>query len=386
MSNRTSSKRFGRATAALAVVSAFAAIPAGAQAQTPVNLRTAAPFVTLAGSSVTNEGQPSTLYGNLGVSPGASLVMGGSTINGATHQNDTVAAQAQLDLAEAYDEAALNTPTTDKTGQDLGLQPPLTAGNYSYSSDALLNGTLTLDGENNPDAQFVFQIGSQLTTGVGSRVELIRGASPCNVYWQVGTLAALNSGTSFQGNIMANAEITLGEGASVRGRLLARTDADITLIHNVLDASMCGAGTSSPPGAILPGSTAPVSSTPGSGAPATGTRPFRRQAVPSRRGTARFRRLRPPSARSNCTEGFRARVRGRMIKRVAFSMDGKRISSRTRSPFQVTVKAARGSGSHKVRARVTFRDATRAKTLTLPYRACAAAVLQPRRGPAQFTG
>jgi len=65
-------------------------------------------------------------------------------------------------------------------------------------------------------------------------------------------------------------------------------------------------------------------------------------------------------------------------------MDGKRIGSRSRSPFQVFVRAA--PGRHNVTARVTFTDATRAKTLTLGYRVCAAQVLRPRRGPSQFTG
>ena len=73
-----------------------------------------------------------------------------------------------------------------------------------------------------------------------------------------------------------------------------------------------------------------------------------------------------------------------MIRRVVFSLDGRRISSRTSSPFSVFVR--RLSGRHSVTARVTFRDATRARTLRLGYRACAAAVLQPRRGPSQFTG
>ena len=73
-----------------------------------------------------------------------------------------------------------------------------------------------------------------------------------------------------------------------------------------------------------------------------------------------------------------------MIKRVVFSLDGKRISSQSRSPFNVSVRAL--PGKHNVRARVTFKDATRAKTLSLGYRACAAAVRQPRRGPSQFTG
>ena len=43
-------------------------------------------------------------------------------------------------------------------------------------------------------------------------------------------------------------------------------------------------------------------------------------------------------------------------------------------------------GAHAREARVTFKDATRAKTLALGYRACADAMLQPTPGPSQFTG
>jgi len=77
-------------------------------------------------------------------------------------------------------------------------------------------------------------------------------------------------------------------------------------------------------------------------------------------------------------------VRGRQIRRVVFSLDGKRVSSRSGSPFQVTVRA--GAGRHTIGARVTFKDATRAKSLSLRYRACGAALLTPRRGPSRFTG
>jgi hypothetical protein len=73
-----------------------------------------------------------------------------------------------------------------------------------------------------------------------------------------------------------------------------------------------------------------------------------------------------------------------MIKRVVFSLDGRRFSVRNRALFQVFVRAL--PGTHRVTARVTFRDATRARTLTLGYRVCASAVLRPRRGPSRFTG
>jgi hypothetical protein len=376
MSNRTRSGRFGRRAVALAVVSAFAALPAAAQAATtPVDLATAKPFVVLGGQAVTNSGQPSTLYGDLGTFPGTNISMGSSTVNGVTHNSDTEAANAQLALTNAFDTAALETPFTVLTGQDLGSQPNLPAGNYKFASSAQLTGTLTLDGGGDPNAQFVFQIGTQLTTASASRVELIGGASACNVYWQMDT-AALGSTTAFQGNIMALTSISLDDAATVTGRVLAR-NGSVTLIHNTLDARPCNTVASTPPG------TTPVSGTPGSGV-SPALRPFRRPTAQTARGTAIIRRTTRTTGRNSCTAGFTAQVRGHRIRRVTFSLDGRRISSRAKSPFKVSVKAK--PGRHRIGARVTFTDATRAKNMSLRYRACSAAVLQPRRGPARFTG
>jgi hypothetical protein len=77
-------------------------------------------------------------------------------------------------------------------------------------------------------------------------------------------------------------------------------------------------------------------------------------------------------------------VHGTLIKRVTFSLDGKKIQSSAKRPFVVFVRSL--SGAHNVTAHVSFKDATRAKTLALGYRACADAVLRPKAGPSQFTG
>jgi len=389
---------------ALAVGVAFAVVPAAAQAA-PVDLATAGSFVALGGSTVTNTG-PSVLNGDLGVAPGTAISgFPPGVVNGATHVDDAFARRAQADLTTAYDVAAAE-PAADRSGEDLGAMR-LTPGAYRFSSSAQLTGTLTLDAQGDPNAQFVFRIGSTLTTASASRVELVNGASPCNVFWQVGSSATLGTGTAFQGNVLALTSITLDTGASVTGRVLARNGA-LTLDTNVLDASGCAAGTTSPPpddtaspsgpddttSPTSPADTTspgpPASPSPSAGAPsggsatagagqapAPGTATI---AAPLRNGTAVIRR----TPRERCTEGFRAAVRGHLIKRVVFTLDGKRIGSRATSPFSVFVRAA--PGRHQVRARVTFKDATRAKTLTVGYRACAAAVLKPRRGPSQFTG
>jgi hypothetical protein len=71
--------------------------------------------------------------------------------------------------------------------------------------------------------------------------------------------------------------------------------------------------------------------------------------------------------------------------RVTFRMQGRHLSTLKSSPFSVLVKTA-AAGRHIIKARVTFKDLTRAKTLRFRYRACAAQVRQPRRGPARLTG
>jgi hypothetical protein len=375
----------------LAFALALFAVPAAVAA--PVNLATASPFVVLGGSAVTNTG-PSVLNGDLGVSPGTSLTGFGlpAVVNGATQENTAVAAQAQSDLTNAYNVAAGQAvaPADDLSGTDLGNRK-LAPGAYRYTSNAILTGPLTLDAEGDPNAQFVFLIGSDLKTESASSVVLINGASPCNVYWQVGSSADIGTTTAFEGNLMALTSISLKNGATVIGRMLAR-NGQVSLINNVLTAPLCATGAPGPtPGPVpAPAPTTPAAGTPGGSAvPNGGSAAGPRQEIsgprakvhgPSTNGRAVVR----PTPRQACTEGFRATVTGHMIKRVVFSIDGKAIGSRSGSPFAMSMRAA--PGAHQVRVRVTFKDATRAKTMTLAYRACAAAVLKPRNGPSSFTG
>jgi hypothetical protein len=368
------------------VVALALAVPVAAQAA-PVNLATVSPFVALAGTTVTNTG-PSVLNGDLGVAPGTALTGFGlpAVVNGATHENDAVAGQAQADLTNAYNVAAGQpvSPGDDLSGTNLGNRT-LTAGAYRYTSGALLNGPLTLDAQGDPNAQFVFLIGAELTTGSASSVVLINGASPCNVYWQVGSSATLGTTTAFEGNLMALTSISLNNGASVIGRVLAR-NGQISLINNVLTRPSCAPETTTPPsGEPVNGTGSPGTAgkrTPGNrGNRGPGNRGNRTKGQKATRNGKATLRTAPREA---CTSGFRATVRGHMIERVVFSLDGKPIGSRTNSPFAISVRAT--PGAHKVSARVTFTDATRVKTMTVPYRACAAAVLQPHHGPSEFTG
>lgn len=223
-------------TVALMLVMAVPGV--GMAAQPPVNLGTTAPFAVLAGTTVTNTG-PSVLTGDLGVSPGTSITnFPPGIVNApyAIHNNDGVANQAQVDLITAFDDAAGRTPFTDLSGQDLGGMT-LKRGIYRFSSSAQLTGTLTLDAENDPDAVFVFQIGTMLTTASNAVVRPINGARFCRVFWKVDS-ATLGTSTSFLGHILALTSITADTGASVQGQLMARNGA-VTLDTNAITNDIC---------------------------------------------------------------------------------------------------------------------------------------------------
>ncbi|HYP20184.1 MAG TPA: ice-binding family protein, partial [Chloroflexia bacterium] len=176
----------------LAGVSTLAlAVPVRAGATMP-NLGTAGSFGVLGGSAVTNTG-PTTVDGDVGVSPGTSVTgFPPGLATGTIHAGNAVAAGAQADANTAYNDAAGQACDFDLTGQDLGGLT-LTPGVYCFSSSAQLTGQLTLDG--GPGSVFVFRIGSTLTTASNAEVSVINGVEPCNVFWQVGSSATLGTNT-----------------------------------------------------------------------------------------------------------------------------------------------------------------------------------------------
>jgi hypothetical protein len=203
-----------------------------------IDLRSATNFAVLAGSTVTNSGSAGTIViGDLGVAPGTSVTgfPPGSVI-GQIHAGGPIADQAQMDVTTAYGDA-FDRQTPALVAGNLGGQT-LAPGLYkSTSSLAISSGDLTLDGQNDPNAVFIFQIASTLTTTVGRQVILTNGAQPCRIFWQVGSSATIGVGSLMQGTIMAAESITVETGAVINGRLLARTGA-VTLDSNPVNAPL----------------------------------------------------------------------------------------------------------------------------------------------------
>lgn len=209
------------------------------------SLGSAADFAVLAATSVTNTGA-TTIVGSVGVSPGAAIsgLPAGQPTGGTIHAGDGIALQAKGDLISAYTALVLMTCDSTLTGQDLGGQT-LPPGVYCFDTSAPLTGTLTLDGQGDGNAVFVFQIGSTLTTAANAVVDLIGGAKPANVYWQVGSSAVLATDTVFQGNIVALTSVTLTTRVRLTGRALALTGGVTMDTNNVVGGTFVATRNSS---------------------------------------------------------------------------------------------------------------------------------------------
>jgi len=195
----------------------------------PVDLGSAAHFTILATSTITSP-DGGIINGDVGLYPVGSQGISTNQINGTVYNGDAngIAQQAQADLNTAIIAASpAQLSGGINKGADLGGQTLFT-GVYWSSSSLEITGNLTLDGQGDPNAVWIFQMGSTLTTAAGgasappaSQVILINGAQARNVFWQVGSSATLGTYSIFKGTIMAAGAITMNTGSTLDGRALA---------------------------------------------------------------------------------------------------------------------------------------------------------------------
>lgn len=209
-------------------------IPVQTTVQAAVPLAGTSNFAILAGSAVTSTGA-TIINGDLGLSPGS--FVGGfppGILNGTLNINDIIANQAKFDLTAAYNDAIGRTCSDMVTlsGNIGGLT--LTPGLYkSTSSLEISSGDLTFDAKGNPNAIFIIQIASTLTTSSGRKVILSGGALASNIFWQVGSSATFGTTSVFKGTVMAMQSITLNTGATLDGRAFVITGG-ITMAGNTI--------------------------------------------------------------------------------------------------------------------------------------------------------
>lgn len=250
-------------------------------AQPTVGLGTAAPFAILAGTpDITDAGNSSVINGDVGLSPasGAGIGLLCAQVSGAIYSvdatgplpcritNGPLLVTAKNDLTTAYNDAAGRTPVTTVPTELGGTT--VVAGVYD-SAATTFNitagaGPLIIDGQNDPSSVFIFQAALSATglqVGPGSVVSLVNGAQACNVFWRVDT-ADIDTTADFKGTIMALNSISVANGATIEGRLLAR-NGSVTLINDTITVPTCTTVTSTGSGGS--GSGTPVPGFPNTG-------------------------------------------------------------------------------------------------------------------------
>jgi hypothetical protein len=249
----------------------------------PVALGTAAPFGTMGGSAgMTNQGTLTVINGDIGSTAVSTAVTGfhdnsvpytpppaaaGCTytetpsnignVNGniytappsptiecpdeGTAETFAIAQQALDDARAAYNALAGLAPGANPGGNLAGLT--LFPGVYTAPAGSFLieGGDLTLDGQGDANAVWVFQMASTLTVGgpgaaAPQSVILINGAQAKNVFWQVGSAAGggtmvctliAQDGAAFStaGNVMV---------VTLNGRALS-LNASVTLVNTIIN-------------------------------------------------------------------------------------------------------------------------------------------------------
>jgi type VI secretion system secreted protein VgrG len=208
--------------AGLALLVFLASVNA-ATAQVAPPLGTAQQFAVLGNSAVTGAtGTGAVVNGDVGSSPNATISNfppSTATAPFIVHStNDNVVQSAHADAVVAYNNMVAQGSGT-VIADNLGVAGALGPGIYSFvtgAADLPAGATLTLNG----NGIFIFNVASSLTMNVNSNIA--GTASPCNIYWRVGSSATLN-GTLMRGTVIANASITVGAGSTVVGRVLAGT-------------------------------------------------------------------------------------------------------------------------------------------------------------------
>ena len=181
-------------------------------------------FAVESSAGVTFNGRLTTVYrGDVGVSPGTSIEGSYVLDDGSVQRNSPLATGCTSDLRTAYDTAVAAVCPASNIRVELAGQTLLPGVYCSGDQMSLSASTLTLDGNQDPNAQWIFQAATSLTTATTTSFILINGARAENVYWALGTSAYIGYSSSMVGNILAHSAITFGHDSEIIGRALAMT-------------------------------------------------------------------------------------------------------------------------------------------------------------------
>ena len=159
----------------------------------------------------------------------------------------SIATQARADALAAYNALAA-LPAGGVPAPANLASVTLAPGVYKAPGGTFMiqGGNLTLDGQGDANAVFVFQMATTLTVGgpgaaFPQSVTLINGAQAKNVFWQVGSAATINAGGggTMVGTIVSTAGADFSTAGNVaivtlNGRVLS-LGASVTLVNTVIN-------------------------------------------------------------------------------------------------------------------------------------------------------
>jgi len=211
-----------------------------------VVLGTAANYVVLAKTAVSTV-PSSVVTGHVGVSPAArTFLTGWSETSDVT---DTYSTSAQvvspyrlyasdyvggttsadlttaiLNMETAYTDAAGRTASsaaTTNVGAGTLTSLTLAPAVYEWGSAITIPTDLTLSGT--ATDVWIFKVAGTLDMAAAKNVILTGGALPQNIFWQVSGAVTIGANTHFEGIILGQTSITMGNLSSINGRLLAQS-------------------------------------------------------------------------------------------------------------------------------------------------------------------
>jgi hypothetical protein len=217
----------------------------------PVNLGTAGNFAILAATGISSVPK-TTITGDIGVSPitataitGFGLVMDATNVfSTSTEVTGKVYAADYAGSTASYLTTAVNNMRTayiDAAGRAANYTElytgdisgrTLTPGVYKWGTGVLINADVTLNG--GPNDVFIFQIGKGITQAPNTNIILTGGVQAKNIFWQSAQTVAIQTQAHFEGIILGATNISMGNKASINGRMLAQTA--VTLIRNTVVA------------------------------------------------------------------------------------------------------------------------------------------------------
>jgi hypothetical protein len=185
-----------------------------------INLGACEDFAVMAGAAATCAGSfdCDIIGGFLGVHPGTShtgLFVGDISADSAGCATDGLA---------AWNEGTLLSYGTSMLAEMGGVT--FVPGVYIHESSiniGLASPLVYLDALGDPNAEFIFNVGSTLTTCANSKIVLLNGARKENVFWVLGTALTMGADSILVGTVLAGSAITIGSRAMIMGRAIAQT-------------------------------------------------------------------------------------------------------------------------------------------------------------------